>query len=250
MRSATFGASASSLSIASEGDRRLKVKLQMSLKQKLNKGLIKFDSQEKEQLSKDARKFVLDCLHLNPKKRLSAEEVLNHSWFKSMIEAEVSKSAIRKVLIKDMTDNLKHFNMMNYLQKSLLKFIFEHMSNDENLVKLTQMLKDLDMDDSKVLPRDQVIEVYLRLARDQSPGMPEPKITENIVSLEEEKKLEVDPDIEEIKTVSNYDDDVDRLKAAGFEGAKDKEDDLKDLRIKRYQTSGNSKEPNGESIEH
>jgi hypothetical protein len=51
---------------------------------------------------------------------------------------------------------------MNYLQKSIINYIHLNVSNDETSNSLREEFKKLDFEDKKVLPEDQVKEIYKR----------------------------------------------------------------------------------------
>ena len=77
-----------------------------------------------------------------------------------MGKKENDKSAIRKVLVKDMTESLHHFQMMNYLQKSFLKFIFENITNDELSQKLKLKFQEADYENTGVIEAYRLKEIY------------------------------------------------------------------------------------------
>jgi hypothetical protein len=94
-----------------------------------------------------------------------------------------------------MTDNLRHLDMMNYLQKSFLGFIMDNMTNDEFSVKIRSEFSSIDFEGNKLMPKDQIIEVYKRAVKEY-------KQQDNEEAVEEEKKA-FDDKNEDAKTISD-----------------------------------------------
>ena len=137
-----------------------KAKTADDLKAKIKKGNLKFIDRDWKKKSNEIIDLIKQCLNPNPNKRPTASELLNHKWFTIMSKKENDKSAIRKVLVKDMTERLHHFQMMNYLQKSFLKFIFENITNDELSQKLKLKFQEADYENTGVIEAYRLKEIY------------------------------------------------------------------------------------------
>lgn len=135
------------------------------LKEKIMKAKFKYEQRDWKNKSEDVKDLINKCLSKTSKNRPTAHEILNHKWFKHMAKTESTKSAIRKVLVKDMTESLKHFQMMNYLQKSFLKFIFEQISNDELSIKLKEEFDVADTENTGMLETSKLKEIYLKWSK-------------------------------------------------------------------------------------
>ncbi|KAH9310566.1 hypothetical protein KI387_025601, partial [Taxus chinensis] len=92
-------------------------------------------------ISSAAKDLVKNMLNQDPKKRLTALQVLNHPWVREDGEAP-DKPLDSAVLIR-----MKQFRAMNNLKKVALKVIAENLSEEE-IMGLKEMFKSMDTDNS------------------------------------------------------------------------------------------------------
>ncbi|KAM1221197.1 hypothetical protein ACFX13_009098 [Malus domestica] len=76
-------------------------------------------------VSDNAKDLVKKMLNPDPKRRLTAQEVLDHPWLQN------AKKAPNVSLGETVRSRLKQFSVMNKLKKSALKVIAEHLSMEE-----------------------------------------------------------------------------------------------------------------------
>ncbi|KAK1384686.1 Calcium-dependent protein kinase 20 [Heracleum sosnowskyi] len=105
------------------------------------RGELDFESEPWPSISEDAKDLVKRMLVRDPKKRLTAHEVLRHPWVK------VRGSAPDKPLDSAVLSRLKQFSAMHKLKKIAIKIIAERLSEDE-IAGLKQMFKMIDSDNS------------------------------------------------------------------------------------------------------
>jgi calcium-dependent protein kinase len=86
-----------------------------------------------DKFSAEAINFLQKCLERDPAKRLSAQEALNHNWFKIISEEIHSNSHLHANVL----ENLRVFSAPGELKKMVLKFLI----NDMNTKEL-QLLKE------------------------------------------------------------------------------------------------------------
>jgi calcium-dependent protein kinase len=112
---------------------------------KVKAGKYSFDPSDWKHVSKQAQKFVSDCLQLDHTKRPSAEGLLEHPWvvehIPKMTPVPLSASAI---------STLKAFRQKNKLQKIALNMI-AHFVDDEKVEDLHMMFETMDADKSGTL---------------------------------------------------------------------------------------------------
>ncbi|GFQ07586.1 calcium-dependent protein kinase 1 [Phtheirospermum japonicum] len=104
-------------------------------------GDLDFTSDPWPSISEDAKDLVRKMLVRDPKRRLTAHEVLCHPW------VQVDGVAPDRPLDSAVLSRMKHFSAMNRLKKMALRVIAESLSEDE-IAGLKEMFKMIDADNS------------------------------------------------------------------------------------------------------
>ncbi|KAL5800529.1 hypothetical protein ACOSQ3_033610 [Xanthoceras sorbifolium] len=104
-------------------------------------GDLDFSSDPWPSISESAKDIVRRMLVRDPRKRLTAHEVLCHPW------VQVGGVAPDKPLDSAVLSRLKHFSAMNKLKKMALRVIAESLSEEE-IAGLKEMFKMIDADNS------------------------------------------------------------------------------------------------------
>ncbi|KAM0951963.1 putative protein kinase CAMK-CDPK family [Dioscorea sansibarensis] len=104
-------------------------------------GSLDFESDPWPSISESAKDLVRRMLIRDPKRRLTAHEVLCHPW------VQVDGVAPDKPLDSAVLSRLKQFSAMNKLKKMALRIIAEGLSEDE-IAGLKEMFKMIDTDNS------------------------------------------------------------------------------------------------------
>ncbi|KZV22397.1 calcium-dependent protein kinase [Dorcoceras hygrometricum] len=105
------------------------------------RGHIDFDSEPWPSISPSAKDLVRRMLTQDPKKRITAAEVLEHPWIRE--GGEASDKPIDSAVLSRM----KQFRAMNKLKKLALKVIAENLSTEE-IQGLKAMFTNMDTDNS------------------------------------------------------------------------------------------------------
>ncbi|XP_062165631.1 calcium-dependent protein kinase 20-like [Alnus glutinosa] len=105
------------------------------------KGELDFVSEPWPSISESAKDLVRRMLVRDPKKRLTAHEVLRHPW------VQVDGAAPDKPLDSAVLSRLKQFSAMNKLKKIVIRVIAESLSEEE-IAGLKEMFKMIDTDNS------------------------------------------------------------------------------------------------------
>ncbi|QCE05311.1 calcium-dependent protein kinase [Vigna unguiculata] len=105
------------------------------------KGELDFVSEPWPSISESAKDLVRRMLIRDPKKRLTAHEVLCHPW------VQVGGVAPDKPLDSAVLSRLKQFSAMNKLKKIAIRVIAESLSEEE-IAGLREMFKMIDTDNS------------------------------------------------------------------------------------------------------
>ncbi|GAY68612.1 hypothetical protein CUMW_265480 [Citrus unshiu] len=112
-------------------------------------GEIDFQTDPWPIISSSAKELVRNMLTRDPKKRITAAQVLEHPWLKEI--GEVSDKPIDTAVLFRM----KQFMAMNKLKKLALKVIVENLPTEE-IQKLKQKFTEMDTDKSGTLSYDEL----------------------------------------------------------------------------------------------
>ncbi|KAF5792745.1 putative protein kinase CAMK-CDPK family [Helianthus annuus] len=105
------------------------------------RGVIDFKREPWPQISENAKSLVKQMLEPDPKKRLTAQQVLEHPWIQN------EKKASNVPLGDIVRTRLKQFSVMNRFKKKALRVIAEHLSIEEvEVIKDMFTLMDSDGD--------------------------------------------------------------------------------------------------------
>ncbi|KAJ1379586.1 Serine/threonine-protein kinase, active site [Sesbania bispinosa] len=105
------------------------------------RSVIDFKREPWPQISESAKSLVRGMLEPDPKKRLTAEQVLEHPWLQN------AKKAPNVPLGDIVRSRLKQFSVMNRFKKKALRVIAEHLSVEEvEIIKDMFTLMDTDKD--------------------------------------------------------------------------------------------------------
>ncbi|XWS51067.1 hypothetical protein CRYUN_Cryun12cG0144400 [Craigia yunnanensis] len=105
------------------------------------RGFIDFKREPWPQVSESAKSLVRQMLEPDPKKRLTARQVLEHSWLQN------AKKASNVPLGDIVRTRLKQFSVMNRFKKKALRVIAEHLSVEEvEVIRDMFTLMDTDND--------------------------------------------------------------------------------------------------------
>lgn len=105
------------------------------------RGVLDFKREPWPQISENAKSLVRQMLEPDPKKRLTAQQVLEHPWIQN------SKKASNVPLGDVVRTRLKQFSVMNRFKKKALRVIAEHLSSEEvEIMRDMFSLMDTDND--------------------------------------------------------------------------------------------------------
>ncbi|KAL1812485.1 hypothetical protein ACET3Z_022550 [Daucus carota] len=105
------------------------------------RGVIDFKREPWPQISENAKNLVRQMLDPDPKKRLTAKQVLEHPWIQN------AKKASNVPLGDIVRTRLKQFSLMNRFKKKALRVIAEHLTIEEvEVIRDMFALMDTDSD--------------------------------------------------------------------------------------------------------
>ena len=114
----------------------------------IQKGKIAFPSPEWDDISEDAKELIKKMC-CSPKKRLTAEQVLNETWVKD------NAPRAGKALLPLKVDPFKNYSNSNKLRKAVLTYIASRLSEDE-IKKIKAIFQTIDIDNDGKLSLEEM----------------------------------------------------------------------------------------------
>ena len=105
-------------------------------------------------VSKEAKRFVVALLMKDPKKRLSAEEALQHSWLKRKDFATVSAKQLNESLMVNVKDNILSYAQTSEL-KRIVAVIVAHKSSVPEILDMRRAFMKFDTEKDGVITVDE-----------------------------------------------------------------------------------------------
>jgi calcium-dependent protein kinase len=108
--------------------------------QKILSGAVSFDLGEWEHVSDQAKHLIRRMLTKDPKRRPSAEEVLQDEWIQNYSQYLTENKSVADSAL----GNLKTFRAQSKIKSSILNFIISQMSSTKDLDELTKIFQSMD----------------------------------------------------------------------------------------------------------
>uniref|UniRef100_A0A7S3G0X5 Calcium-dependent protein kinase n=1 Tax=Strombidium rassoulzadegani TaxID=1082188 RepID=A0A7S3G0X5_9SPIT len=125
----------------------------LEILQMVQKGKFDFDGEEWDEISKEAKDLIKKLI-CKPEKRLTAQEALEHKWFRKALKED--KKGGKKIMINDKRfKNFQHFNKNTKLQQAALTAISVQASPDD-IKELKQLFMALDVNGDGSLSLDEL----------------------------------------------------------------------------------------------
>ena len=105
--------------------------------------------------------FLKRMLELNPKKRWSAKQLLNHNW---LLESEETFGA-HTIKVNKILKGLRNFTSHDYLHNIIYFYTTSEIMNREEKRKLTSIFASLDEDNDGRLSYEELINSFMRSGR-------------------------------------------------------------------------------------
>lgn len=117
-----------------------------SLFQLVRKGIFNFDSSEWVKVSTNAKSLILKLLNVNPKKRISAQQALDHPWFESFkkkLQVETPGKKPSQDIDINILNMLKNMKNPNRLKKEILKVFINRLS-EKDIINIKTAFQTID----------------------------------------------------------------------------------------------------------
>mmetsp|Transcript_6088 Transcript_6088/g.8856 ORF Transcript_6088/g.8856 Transcript_6088/m.8856 type:complete len:488 (-) Transcript_6088:359-1822(-) len=122
-------------------------------------GKFSFPKSEWDSISDDAKNFISGLLQLDPNKRMTAAEAMNHEWIVQRVGKTESTNEPKNKEIsnssKERIDNFSSYLSVQKMKKKILGFITKHIPPSE-VEKLGAMFKQMDLNNDGMLSLEEI----------------------------------------------------------------------------------------------
>jgi calcium-dependent protein kinase len=128
----------------------------------VKEGKYTMEGQEWEEISEDAKDLIKNLLKKDINRRYSAEQALNHVWFRKMKEL-IKLKPISQENLEKISKNLKAFSANQKLQQATLAFIVHNMTKKEDTDELRKCFMEFDENGDGRLTKDELMKGLLKV---------------------------------------------------------------------------------------
>lgn len=153
---------------------------------RVRRGKFEFQSPEWDLISYEGKHLVCQLLTLDPEKRISAREALNHPWFQT-----AAASPTHPALAQSAFDNLRRFSTKLTLQKATLTLIAVQFCSQSEREDMERMFKSLDKDHSGSLSQEELTQGFALLLG-QDPEDVREEVTRLMQEIDTDQSGEID----------------------------------------------------------
>ncbi|CAD8185028.1 unnamed protein product [Paramecium octaurelia] len=129
--------------------------------EKVSKGVYSFDSQEWEEVTKEAKEFVRKMLQFEPNKRINAQQALNDPWIKRF----TNPTEFDRPLMTEVLTNMRKFTKQQKLQEAVFKFIVVQLATKEEKAELLKIFQCLDTNQDGKLSKQELLVGYSKVMK-------------------------------------------------------------------------------------
>ena len=153
---------------------------------KVSAGRFTFPSPEWDPISPQAKDLITQMLTLDPDRRISAREALNHSWFLQASTEQLNHSSASAIF-----KNLQTFKTEQTLQKATLTFIASQLSTNAEKADMLSIFQSLDKDNSGTLSKAELMQGFEQLFGSEIEDV-EAEVTRIMQQVDSDRSGEID----------------------------------------------------------
>ena len=123
-------------------------------------------------LSSHAKDLIFKLLQYDPKKRLSAEEAIEHRWFKTAEFKKKDKvNTIPPELAKELIHNMTKYRSDNMLKCAVIAYLVHHITNTEECFEASKLFIKIDLNSDGKIEKHELVqgfEKYWGISKDEA----------------------------------------------------------------------------------
>ena len=142
----------------------------------VEKGVYDKTSYPYPSLSSLAKDLMNKLLQYDPKKRISAEESLEHQWFKTAEFKKKDKvNTIPHELAKQLISNMTKYKSNNMLKCAVIAYLVHHLTNTEECMEASKLFIKIDLNSDGKIEKHELIQGFQKYW-----GMSEDEVKEKV----------------------------------------------------------------------
>ena len=112
-------------------------------------------------LSAHAKDLIFKLLQYDPKKRLSAEEAIEHLWFKTAEFKKKDKvNTIPPELAKELIHNMTKYRSDNMLKCAVIAYLVHHITNTEECFEASKLFIKIDLNSDGRIEKHELVQGF------------------------------------------------------------------------------------------
>ena len=112
-------------------------------------------------LSPHAKDLITKLLQYDPKKRLSAEQAIEHPWFKTAEFKKKDKvNAIAPELAKELIQNMTKYKSDNILKCAVIAYLVHHITNTEECNEASKLFIKIDLNSDGRIEKHELVQGF------------------------------------------------------------------------------------------
>lgn len=142
---------------------------------------LKFPEKYFKNVSEEAIDLIKNLINRDVKKRFSAQEALDHKWFKSSFN---DNEEIDSEKLENISESLRKFNCNQKFQQACVSYIVHNMLKNEEIVEYRKIFQKFDKNSDGRLSREELIQGFGEI---MSPGEAKEEVNRLIDSIDSDK---------------------------------------------------------------
>ena len=117
----------------------------------IQKGTLDLESHPFDTISENAKDLIRKLLTRDVKKRISAQEALNHPWFKELKSKELYNEIQDEKIIEKLLNNLKKYKKNSIIQETGLAYLVHNFPQMKDVINSCKLFNQIDLNgDGKI----------------------------------------------------------------------------------------------------
>ena len=107
-------------------------------------GIYDLESPPFDKISKSALDLIRKLLNMDINQRISAEQALNHAWFKENKSQELYNQINDNDTMKNLIENLKNYKRTSVIQETALAYLVHHFPQIKDVINSCKLFNQID----------------------------------------------------------------------------------------------------------